>query len=64
MNKKEVLIIAITIFVTVIFWLIYDIKYNRKKESYEVKSSILENTNIKFDETVLDKLKKLKPDNE
>ncbi|GIW63155.1 MAG: hypothetical protein KatS3mg091_848 [Patescibacteria group bacterium] len=59
MNKKEVLIIAVTVFITVVFWLIYDLKFNRKSQSYEVKTTISENTNIKLDESVFDKLKKL-----
>ncbi|GEM_PF-4014013 len=57
MRKQELFILSITIFITVVLWLIYDLYLNKKTDFDFLENIPKQDTEIRFDAEVFNKLK-------
>ena len=57
MNSKEFLLISITIFFTVLAWIVADIYHTAVRKSVLKGVPRVESLNVSFDSSVFDKLK-------
>lgn len=60
MNQKELFFISITIFLTIVAWMLLDV-YRAQSSSFDMPVITLEQVNYKIDPWVLDQLKQKQP---